>query len=324
MAIKITVPDMVYFGENIDVSWSGSTGNIVLEMSTDGKLYKQVYSGTDTEYSAPTNVTADYDNVYFKVTDESGNFAFSTAVSVVYVWVEETDNCTNYLQPFGIVIDFNSSTIPYLPSSRETSQQIAGLDGEVLLDMKYNAREFVFSCFTQNDLDYSQREELSHKTAAYLDLISGNKQRYFLYKSKLFRVCAKDTSFNFAPSYLKLDTTLKCYDCFAVSAAKEIIGKGNMINNGDRETYPVLYLYGALNNPTIKINDKEYQIAIDTQDGDITEIDCDKRTITIIRNGQRINAAGAWYLEYPVFGKGFNSVNSGVNRTVYRERYMVL
>lgn len=324
MAITLSVPETVYFGENIHISWKNAVGTVTLEMSTDGKIYNRIYSGTDAGYTVETNVTADYDNVYFKVTDSNGVFTFSNAVSVIYVWIEESDNGTNYLQPFGLVIDFNNSTIPYLPSSRETVQEIAGLDGELLLDMKYNAREFVLSCFTQNDLDYSQREELSHKTAAYFDLISGSKQRYLFYKNKLFRVSAKDTSFNFAPSYLKLDTTLKCYDCYGSSTAKEIIGKGNAVNNGDRETYPVFYIYGALNNPTITVNGKEYQIAIDTQDGDITEIDCDKRAITIIRNGARINAAGAWYTEYPVLEKGFNSINSGIDRTVYRERYMVL
>lgn len=82
-------------------------------------------------------------------------------------------------------------------------------------------------------------------------------------------------------------------------------------------------LRGALNNPKITVNGVEYQLAVDALEEDVVTIDCEKETVVRERNGVRTYAAGAYYMDFPVFNVGENTA-SGCYAVRWRERWFAV
>ena len=307
------------------VSWSGSNDctSYRLEASGDGGEFSVVYSGTETSFDYDVSAV-DHSRIRFRIygVNAEGDSPFLESKEVIVIdWeIQDTDNGTMYLQPFGFVLDSKSSKIDDVPSVRETSETIAGLDGEIPVDMKYSPRLFDLVTFMDNELDsVAEREEVIKKCSAHINR-SVRKLRYLRYRGLIFGVKRISSSFSRYPKRCNFDISLKAYDIFGYSPAENVLyGDGICINSGDTECHPVIILEGELNNPKITVNGVEYQIAIDTLVGDRIYIDCEKETVIRERDGIRTYVAGAFYLDFPVFHIGENTVN-GCSEVRWRDK----
>lgn len=317
-----------YTGETADIIWGTSQGarTYRLDASFDGKPYKVIYEGKATSYSADLS-KEDFAKAVFRVygVNDDGVSDFTESTEMLAIdWAVREDGDSLYLEPFELIINSNASNFDDVPSVRETTETITGLDGEIPVDMKYAPRIFELVTFMKDAFeDNGEREEFIRKCAAHINR-SVRKLRHFLYNNRLFRVKRTESQFYRFPARCNFDISLKAYDVFGYAPNENIIyGDGLCQNKGDEVCKPVFILKGELNNPVITVNDVEYQIAIDTEENDTVYIDSGKESVIIERDGVQSYAAGAFYKDYPVFNVGNNTV-SGCYAVKWRDKYFTV
>lgn len=327
---SITVLDTVMYNEtSCRISWAAASdcASYRLGASGDGGDFSVVYSGTAASFDYDVSAV-DFGRIIFRVygvnADGDSPFLESKAVTVIDYEIEDKPNGDMILQPFGLIIDSKSSRIDDVPAVRETSETIAGLDGEIPVDMKYSPRLFDLVTFMKGSFgSVADREEYIRKWSGHINR-SVRKLRYLLYHGRIFGVKRISSAWTRQPSWCNLDISLKAYDILGYSPAESILyGDGVCVNGGDTECYPIIILRGSLNNPKITVNGVSYQIAIDTLDGDVVTIDCEKETVVRERNGIKTYVAGAYYLDFPMFKVGENTV-SGCYAVKWRERWFAV
>lgn len=327
---SITVPDVVMYNEtNCHISWTAASDctSYRLEASGNGGDFSVVYSGTATSFDYDVSAV-DFSRIVFRIygvnADGDSLFLESKTVTVIDYEIEDKSNGDMILQPFGLIIDSKSSRIDDVPTVRETSETIAGLDGEIPVDMKYSPRLFDLVTFMKGNFgSVAEREEYIRKSSGHINR-SVRKLRYLLYHNRIFGVKRISSTWTRQPNWCNLDISLKAYDILGYSPAESILyGGGVCMNNGDTECYPIIILRGSLNNQKITVNGVGYQIAIGTLDGDVVTIDCEKETVVRERNGVKTYVAGAYYLDFPVFKVGENTV-SGCYSVRWRERWFAV
>ena len=331
---SITAPGTVMFDETAVISWSADENadnyRLYVKGDTD-KEYKEIYSGSETEFSFNA---ADYPNlgkIRFRVYGENSEGVSpmprdSAEMTVIDTEIRESENVDVTLLPFNLSVDMRSSKFGEIPSIRETSEQITGLDGEIPVDAKYSYRLFDIVAFMKYEFSsIAEREEYIRKMSAHINR-SVRKLRYLLYRGKIFGVkVASAPEFSRRPAYCNLDIAYKCYEVFGYGTEENVLyGDGVCAVSGDTPCYPVIILEGEKNNPVIKVNGVEYHIAIDTADGDIVTIDCERETVLLeSSDGSQKYLAGAFYLDFPVFDVGNNTVE-GCECVRWRDKYFIM
>ena len=329
----ITVPDAVMFDKTAVVSWAAAEDAESYKLyfkADNSREYKLLYSGTGTEFTFDAAKYPDCGKVRFRVyaVNSEGVSAMpceSSEMTIVDFEIKEYTNGDVMIYPFDMSVNMRSSKFGEIPSLRETSEQITGLDGEIPIDMKYSYRLFDLVLFMKNEFgSVAERENWIRKMSAHIDR-SVRRLRYMLFRGKIYGIKVSTSAFSRNPAYCGLDIALKCYEVYGYSVKEKAVhGDGSCIAEGDREVYPVIVLEGEKNNPVIKVNGVEYQIAIDTESGDIVTIDCDKETVFLEKSdGTQKYLAGAFYLDFPVFHIGENTVE-GCDCVRWRDKYFIM
>ena len=326
--INVTSAAVMYNCTDFTVSWSAVDGatSYRLELSGDGGGFATIYEGTDLSFAYDISKTR-YSKLIFRVyaVNSDGDSPFTDSGEVTVIdWLIEDIGGTLILQPAGLIIDSESSKIGDVPSGRETSETITGLHGEIPVDIKYSPRLFDLVAFMSGTFpSLAEREEYIRNMSAHIDR-SVRSLRYLMYHGYIFGVKRISSEFHRKPSHCNLDISFKAYDVFGHSPIQNVLyGDGICVNGGSEEAYPLLILRGEQNNPVITVNSIEYQIAVDMLDGDILYIDCEKESVIRERDGVRTYAAGAFYMDYPVFAVGKNTV-SGCYAVKWRDRYFAI
>ena len=323
----ISVADIIMYDETaLEVSWAAveSAESYRLEISGDnGNSFTEIYSGADTHYNYDVS-KCDFSRIIFRVyavnAEGVSPFLESKEVTVLDWIIEDLENGTMLLQPFGLIIDSKASKIDDVPAVRETTEEIAGLDGEIPVDMKYSPRLFDLVTFMKDEFgSVKEREDFIKMTSRHINR-SVRKLRYLMYHGYIFGVKRINSAIQRNPSWCNLDIALKAYDVLGYSLVQNVLyGNGTCVNDGDEDCYPVLILKDEQNNPTITVNGTKYHIAIDCLDGDTVYIDCEKEIVIREREGVRTFVSGAYYLDFPVFHTGENTV-SGCYAVKWRNR----
>lgn len=323
---SISAADTVMYDETaLIISWAAAEDvtSYRLEVSGDGGSFAEIYSGAETSFAYDVSKT-DFGKLVFRIygvnADGSSPFLESKEITVIDWVIEDKSNETMILQPFGLIIDSKSSRIDDVPAVRETSETVAGLDGEIPVDMKYSPRLFDLVTFMGGGFSsVKEREDFIKLISRHINR-SVRKLRYLMYHGYIFGVKRTASTPHRFPGWCNLDVSFKAYDIFGYSPAESVIyGDGICVNEGDEECYPVIILKGDLNNPDIFVNGVKYHIAIDTLEGDTVYIDCEKETVIRERGGVKTYVAGAFYLDFPVFKVGENTV-SGCYAVKWRNR----
>jgi phage-related protein len=331
---SITVPDTVMYNASaVNITWeavTGATGYALYIKGNGESSFSEVYEGADTAFNINMANYPDYNRMVLRVYSVNSDGASlypceSKEITVIDIKIEEDSAGTMTLQPFNMIINAQASRFGDVPAVRETSETITGLDGEIPVDMKYSPRLFDLVCFMKSEFaSISARETYIKSMSAHINR-SVRSLRYMLFRNKIYAVKRISSEFDRRPSYCNLDISFKAYDVFGYGTAEKILeGNGTAINGGEEACYPIIILEGEQNNPTITVNSVDYQLALDTQGGDIITIDCEKETVMLEESdGTRSYLAGAYYLEFPFFKAGSNSVN-GCARVKWREKYFTV
>lgn len=330
---SITVPSTAMYNDEITVAWAADetadSYRLYVKGDTDS-TYSEIYSGSDTKFTFDVSKYPDYNKMRFRVYGENSDGTSdmpceSKEVTVIDAEIRESENGDVTLLPFNLSVNMLSSKVGDVPDVRETSEQITGLDGELPVDMKYSPRLFDLVTFMKYEFsNIAEREEYIRQMSAHINR-SVRKLRYLLYRNKIFGVKRISSEFSRRPAYCSLDISYKCYEVFGYGKEeKALCGDGICEVSGDTSCYPVIILEGEKNNPVIKVNGVSYQIALDTSDGDIVAIDCEKETVTLENSkGEKNYLAGAFYLDFPVFNVGENTIQ-GCDCVRWRDKWFIM
>lgn len=326
---KIKVPAYVAEGQAVLVSWGKADGahDYVLQRSSKTG-YETIYTGSGVFYMDKTHTAAE---ITYRVAarNDSGQdskYIYSTEVIKVFLNLDYEQD--GILRPFDMIVDFSSSNIDILPATRETVDTIAGVDGGVVLDIKYEPRLFDLVGRSKSNLTRHERDTKLADVSIMLNQLK-RETKYLLYRDKLYgvRIGGKPDVIT-RPSYIEYQQlSLKAYDPFGYSIHQGVLcGSGVAENKGTEVVYPLIYIEGAYNNPSITINGTTYQLATTAvYEDDLTVIDTAQGIVTLISKGKAEPIVGAWYTEFPYFNVGKNTVEySGNIRTVWRDKYINL
>lgn len=324
----ISSPDTVLYNEPISIQWltEGLTDEFTLQAKeSHTEQFHTVYEGTESSYTL--NPPYDFNRIKFRVLNSNSEvISESKEITVIDFDIVQNSGGDVTIFPFNQRINMSASKFDNIPSIRETSEIITGLDGELPIDRKYSSRIFDISAFMTDEFEnVTERDNYISRMSQHINR-AVRDMKYLRYRGRIYEVAvASQPNWEVRPQWCNLTSMpFKCYNVFGYAPEQSVLyGDGVCVNSGEERAYPIITLYGEYNNPTITVNGKEYQIAIDTQPGDIITIDCEKEIVQLERNGELFYLAGAFYLDFPTFNVGNNTV-SGASKVEWRNRFITL
>ena len=184
-----------------------------------------------------------------------------TAVSDFIVGISDGfDNAYDWLIPFGLKIDWASSTIQVMPETEITAVEMPGIDGSIVEDTVYKDRLFQIVGFSEQGLTREQKEELKSNIA---EILNATK-----YQEKKLTIQSRGTSFDVrydgqaniteGPSYVKATIPFRAQPYGYESFENELQGIGLIDNYGVAPLGAVHYISGPLSNPSFSLGTYEY------------------------------------------------------------------
>ncbi len=208
-----------------------------------------------------------------------------TAISDFILGVaDDVDNAYDWFLPFGLKIDWNTSSIQVMPEAELTKIEMPGIDGSIVEDTVYKDRLFQIVGYSEDGLTRQQKEELKSKIAQILDATKNEPKRMY--------VQAKDHTFDVkyegqavitdGPSFVKATIPLRTppygYEIFQ----NDLIGSGLILNSGDAPLGVQNNIKGPVSNPSFRMNETIYTYNGEVPEGKTLVIDHDLMTCYLV------------------------------------------
>lgn len=185
-----------------------------------------------------------------------------SAVSDFIIGVRDNlDNAYDWLIPFNMKVDWNTTDIKVMPPSESTTIEMPGIDGSIIEDTVYKDRLFQIVAFSEDGLTTSEKEELKSKITEILD--STKRQ------SKKLTVQASGNSFDVkydgqasiteGPSYVKATIPFRTSPYGYKTFEGELFGSGLVSNDGDAPVGAKHTISGPVTNPSFILGDITYK-----------------------------------------------------------------
>lgn len=226
----------------------------------------------------------------FGMTDHDPRAAVSDFIVGV---TDNYDKAYDWLLPFGLKIDWSSSTIQVMPEAELTTIEMPGIDGSIVEDSVYKDRLFKIVAFSEEGLTTKEKEELKSKIT---DILDSTK-----HKSKKLYVQATDVSFDVrydgsldtaeGPSFVKFSIPFRAGPYGYETFATELEGNGLIDNSGDAPLGVVHTISGPITSPSFSMGEITYTWVGTIQSGYSLVIDQNMMTCYIKDSfGKKVNA----------------------------------
>lgn len=199
-----------------------------------------------------------------------------SAVSDFIIGVRDNlDSAYDWLIPFGMKVDWNTTDIKVMPPSESTTIEMPGIDGSIIENTVYKDRLFQIVAFSEDGLSKSEKEELKSKITEILDSTK--------HQSKKLTVQASGNSFDVkydgqadiseGPSYVKATIPLRTGPYGYKTFEGELRGSGLVNNDGDAPVGAKHTITGPIINPSFVFGDVTYKWTGSVPDGSVLVID---------------------------------------------------
>lgn len=206
---------------------------------------------------------------------------------------DEYDAAYDWLLPFGMMVDWATTTIQVMPEAELTTIEMPGIDGSIVEDSVYKDRLFQVVAFSQQGMTTPEKEEMKSKIAQILD----ETKR----KSKKLTVQNRGVSFDVrydgianiteGPSYVKANIPFRASPYGYSQFENEVRGSGMVTNNGDAPTGTIHTIKGPITNPSFILGSISYLWKGTVEENSTLVIDHDFLTCYYIEsNGKKKNA----------------------------------
>lgn len=160
----------------------------------------------------------------------------------------------NILQPLGVLVT-NDSRYDLLPQTRDNSEEVPGLHGEIDFGTEFKGRTLELSVVSLEN-EYFTKKELQYMFAKYLDPTKGYKSLVFsddIDKIYYVKYSGRIDITNYA-NWFKFTIPFKMKTPFVESIVeKSLIGSGTIKNEGTFETGLTIEISGPVTNPSLTI-----------------------------------------------------------------------
>lgn len=235
-------------------------------------------------------------HVLFSVNDQFGitDHEPRRAVSDFLIGaIDDDDRAYDWLIPFDLKIDWNSTKIQVMPEAENTIIEMPGMDGSIIADTTYKDRLFSIVAFSEEGMTKAQREALKAKIDQVLDATK--------HQTKKLTVQARSTSFDAKydgqaeivskGSYVKATIPLKVGPYGKNLFDNELFGSGLIWNEGDTYLAPVHTITGPVSKPQFTLGAESFYWNGNVPDGYTLIIDHGKMTCALVDvNGKKTNA----------------------------------
>ncbi len=315
---NINTTDTAYFNDNVLIAASielidVSEGNDEVESVSNISTIEDSGIGEDLLQSIINSL---------KIQDVSYGNDVVSAPAVAFFTVDSD----NILQPLGVFVT-KDSRYELLPSTRDISEEIAGIHGELDFGTEFKARtlELTVALINDNDCETDTpmtREELKRLYAKYLDPTKGYRNLVFSDDvNKTYQVkYSGRIDFTQYPNWFEFTIPFKMANPFIIgSIEKTQIGSGILVNDGTYETGILIEINGPVTNPSLTISGDILSYNGTIFGGQVLSIDTEKKIVKIGNENAVSNYNGA----FPLLPPGKTSIVAENNITVkWRDKWL--
>lgn len=174
---------------------------------------------------------------------------------------DDLDNAYDWLIPFNLKVDWNTTNIQIMPEASNTVIEMPGVDGSIVEDTVYRDRLFQIVAFSEDGLTIPEKEELKSKITEILDSTKHQKKK--------LTVQARGNSFDVkydgqasitdGPSYVKATIPFRTSPYGYKTFEGELHGSGLVYNEGEAPIGPRHVITGPITNPTFTLGNIQYR-----------------------------------------------------------------
>lgn len=227
-----------------------------------------------------------------------------------------------YFSPFDLYLNYDKTNIGFMPTATDTSINVAGKDGEVVQNTKYESRLIEIFAVTEDGLTPAEKSQAKRMIAEILHSIK--------HETKKLTIGSDDITFDVkysgsaqisvqAHNWLEFDLPFKSASPYGKSMFdNELHGSGLIYNGGMVECGIVFEIKGRCTNPTIYLNGQKMAYTGTVGSSSTLIIDTAKSVCKMIySNGTTENAMEGYNRVFPKAEIGGNilTVSSGINCT---------
>lgn len=225
------------------------------------------------------------------------------------------------LEPLGLAIDFSESEFDIMPETRDTSEVVTGVDGEIWFDTRYEKRFFQFVGRSADGLNVHEKSAFKRLVQNTLNKTkNGTKLLMFFDRLESYDVKYSGNLKNENyPGWIELDFPLVAYDPHGYSPWENVhSGSGIARNRGDLDSKPLIDIKGPVSSPVIIVNGQVFQYQGNVATGKTLHVDCNALTARI----ENQNVLDKWGTDFPVLLPGDNVINTSANVTItWRDKF---
>lgn len=226
----------------------------------------------------------------------------------------------NILQPLGVLVT-NDSRYDLLPQTKDISEEVSGMHGEIDFGTEFKGRTLELSIVSLEN-EYFTKKELQYMFAKYLDPTKGYKSLVFsddIDKIYYVKYSGRIDITNYA-NWFKFTIPFKMKTPFIESIVeKSLIGSGTIKNEGTFETGLIIEIIGPAIEPALIIGGDILTYEGNLLADEVLVIDTLKQTAKIGNN----NATDKYNGVFPLLYLGETDVIAENNTTIkWREKYI--
>ncbi len=220
----------------------------------------------------------------------------------------------NILQPLGVLVT-RDSRYEILPSIRNNTEELPGVDGEVDFGSEFKSRLLELHCVTTKGLSPAKKKDTQRKIASYLNPSLGNKTLVFSDEpNRLYLVkCSDRIQLTEYATWFQFVIPFKMNKPNILSSEyKSLQGSGVLMNEGNVNAGLLIEVKGPLSNPQIIVGGETIFYNGELPTGATLTIDTLRRTARI----GSVNAIDRLNDVYPLAKPGENYISASPTVTI--------
>ena len=292
----------------------------LIDTSTGTDEVTEVKNYVPVEDAGIGNDLIDFIRNILSIQETAFGYDIVSAPAVAFFTVDSD----NILQPLGVLVT-KDSRYELLPTTRDISEEVTGIHGELDFGTEFKARmlELTVAAVYPPDCEETfDKEKLKRLYAKYLDPTKGYRNLVFSDDiDKTYQVkYSGRIDFTQFPDWFQFTIPFKMANPFIIgSLEKTQVGSGTISNDGTYETGLTIEIIGPATNPSVTIEGDILRYNGTLSNGQVLTIDTEKQTAKIGNNNAIANYNGV----FPMLAPGETDVLANGNVTVkWRDRWL--
>lgn len=222
----------------------------------------------------------------------------------------------NFVYPFKMFLNTESSDIPYSTEVEETTVSMPGVDGEKQVDNRYAAKPHTLVLRSPPDIDYDEKLALHNEINRFWVLARNADQEVFwerLRRTYYVRAVGQPVKPYEYASWIEFSLPLKAHDPFGYQDGEFTARGEEPINNrGNVHTPARIEFVGPVTDPAVTVNGTVYRYTGSIASGFTLKADASDYSVFMVNNSTSAtaNANINWNGNFLNLAPGISAVQS--------------